>query len=373
MTTNPGLADDAVLRRWTDRIAAARADGGKLAIRGGASKRFFGAAPHGEAFDTTELRGITAYEPSELVITARAGTPLAELEAALQARGQCLPFEPPRFGSGRTGSVGGMVAAGWAGPARWTAGSVRDHVLGATLLNGKGELLQFGGQVIKNVAGYDVSRLLAGSMGVLGVLCEVSLKVLPAAPAQRTLRFEAPQADALRRLNEWAGRPLPLSASAWWQGMLVVRLAGAAPAVRHAAERMGGEAVEADLAQAFWDGLRDQTDEFFTAAAKAITAQRARLWRVSVPATAPGISLPGDELVEWGGALRWWLTDQPAAAVHDAASGRGGHALLWRGAPAAGETALPVVAPPIERLHRRLKDAFDPDHVFNPGRLLAGL
>lgn len=365
---------EAVLGRWADRIAAARADGTGLRIQGGGTQPLpetVAPAPGPSVLDTRELAGITSYEPSELVLTARAGTPLAEVEAALRSRGQCLPFEPPRLGAGAT--VGGMVAAGTAGPARWTAGSVRDHVLGACLLNGRAELLQFGGQVIKNVAGYDVSRLLAGSMGTLGLLCEVSLKVLPTPPEQRTLRLEATREEALRWSNQWAGQPLPLSATAWWRGMLVVRLAGAGPAVALAAQRLGGEVVEPALAEGFWAGLRDQTDEFFSAAARQVAARRARLWCLSLPATAEAPAMQGDELIEWGGARRWWLTDQPAAAVHQAAASRGGHARLWRGRLIEGETALTAPSPVIGMLQQRLKEAFDPDHVFNPRHPLAGL
>jgi len=243
---------DPILTRWIERVRAARADGTQLALRGGHSKAFYGEASQGEPFSTRELRGISSYEPSELVITARAGTALADVEAALADQGQCLPFEPPRLAGGST--VGGMVAAGLAGPARWMAGSVRDHVLGASLLTGRAELLQFGGQVIKNVAGYDVSRLLAGSLGILGVICEVSLKVLPRPGASLTLRFDAEQAQALQWINQWAGQPLPLQASAWWRGALVLRLAGAPTAVQAAARKLGGERIEAPLAQQFWHG-----------------------------------------------------------------------------------------------------------------------
>jgi hypothetical protein len=217
------------------------------------------------------------------------------------------------------GTVGGMVAAGLAGPARATAGGVRDHVLGATLLNGRGELLSFGGQVMKNVAGYDVSRALAGSMGVLGVVCEVSLKVLPVAPASATMRFECGQAEALTRLNAWGGEPLPITGSAWWNGMLVVRLAGARAAVESAQrlfEGQGGEAIDAPLAAVFWRGLRDHGDEFFAAAARAEDAGAA-LWRLGVPATAAPLLLPGEQLIEWSGAQRWWCTSASAATVRD--------------------------------------------------------
>ncbi len=214
------------------------------------------------------LQGISSYEPTELVVTVRAGTPLAELEAALDEKGQCLAFEPPRFEDPdypgiKGGTVGGMVAAGLSGPSRAAMGAVRDHVLGLTLLNGKAEVLSFGGQVMKNVAGYDVSRLMVGALGVLGVICEVSLKVLPRPAATATLRFEMDQASAVQRLNEWGGQPLPLHASAWWNGLLVLRLSGAMAAVNAAAARLGGEVVDPDLAAGFWAGLRDQEDEYF--------------------------------------------------------------------------------------------------------------
>lgn len=370
MTETPVIgATDAVVEHLAERVRAARAAGARLCIQGGRTKDFYGEAPAGEPLSTTELRGIPAYEPSELVITARAGTPLAEVEAALAERGQWLPFEPPRFAD--AGTVGGAVAAGLAGPGRASAGGVRDYVLGATLLNGRGEVLSFGGQVMKNVAGYDVSRLLAGSMGTLGVILEVSLKVLPLPPATATLRFELGQAEALARLNQWAGQPLPLSASAWWDGLLVLRLAGATAAVTAAAQRLGGEPIEPGLAQSFWTGLRDQRDEFFVGALRAIDGGAA-LWRLSVPDTAPPVDLPGEQLIEWHGAQRWWCTPAPAAAVREAAAALGGHATLFRG----GDRAAGVFAPlqtPLDRIHRDLKTAFDPDGVFNPGRLYPGL
>jgi glycolate oxidase FAD binding subunit len=323
------------------------------------------------------LAGISSYEPSELVVTARAGTPLAELEAALAEKGQCLPFEPPRFDD--TSTVGGMVAAGLAGPARAAVGGVRDYVLGAVLLNGRAEVLSLGGQVIKNVAGYDLSRVLAGSLGTLGVICEVSLKVLPIAPATLTLRIEADQASAIRRVNEWGGQPLPLNASAWWDGMLVLRLSGAVAAVQAAQQKIGGEVVDAPMAHAFWQGLRDHADEFFAGAAKAVESG-AGLWRLSVPATTQPLKLPGEQLLEWGGAQRWICTTAPAALLREAAAAAGGHAVLFRasdkhadkaGAPAVSRFA--PLKPPLDRIHREMKLAFDPDGIFNPGRLYAGL
>jgi len=357
------------LATLVDRVRAARADKTPLDIRGGGTKAFYGEAPQGELLDVTGLSGISSYEPSELVVTVQAGTPLPELEATLAAAGQCLPFEPPRFAADST--VGGMVAAGLAGPARAAVGGVRDYVLGATLLNGRAELLNFGGTVMKNVAGYDVSRALAGSMGCLGVICEVSLKVLPQAPATLTLRLEMDEEQAIQRLNEWGGRPLPLNASAWWEDTLVLRLAGAAAAVTAAREALGGEVVEAGLAAGFWRGLRDHGDEFFAGAARAV-GSGATLWRLSVPATTSPLRLSGEQLIEWGGAQRWLCTSMAASAVREAAAAAGGHATLFRTQDKSAGVFTPL-QPPLDRIHRQLKAAFDPEGVFNPGRLYPGL
>ncbi|RVT51488.1 glycolate oxidase subunit GlcE [Rubrivivax albus] len=362
------MADQA-LESLVERIKSAHASKTPLCLRGGGTKDFYGGALQGEVLDLTPLAGISSHEPSELVVTVRAGTPLADLEAALAAHGQCLPFEPPRFAAG--GTVGGMVAAGLAGPARATAGGVRDYVLGATMLNGQGELLSFGGQVMKNVAGYDVSRLLAGSMGVLGVICEVSLKVLPLPPATLTLRFELDQTQALGQVNRWGGQPLPLSASAWWDGMLVLRLSGAAAAVDAAAKQLGGEVVDPVMAASFWNGLRDHTDEFFVGAKKAVDGG-ATLWRLSVPQVIGPIKLPGEQLLEWGGGQRWLCTPLPAAQVREAAANAGGHAVLFRGKDRAAGVFAPL-KPPLDRIHRELKSAFDPAGILNPGRLYPGL
>ncbi|WP_119153646.1 glycolate oxidase subunit GlcE, partial [Caldimonas tepidiphila] len=317
---------DPVLQSLVERVRAAAADGTPLQIRGGGTKDLYGETPRGEPLDVTRLAGISSYEPTELVVTARCGTPLAELEAALADKGQCLPFEPPHLGADAT--VGGMVAAGLSGPSRAAVGAVRDYVLGATLLNGRGDVMSFGGQVMKNVAGYDVSRLLAGSMGTLGVILEVSLKVLPVAPAEATLRFEMKEATALRTLNEWAGRPLPLNASAWWNGTLVLRLRGARAAVASAVAQLGGERIDEAQAQPFWQALREQQDEFFTEAMAAVDGGAA-LWRLSLPQTAPPLQLSGEQLIEWGGAQRWLCTGMPADAVREAARALGGHATLW--------------------------------------------
>ena len=358
---------DAALARLVDQIQTARAAKGTLRIVGGATKDFYGNAASGQPLDVKPLAGISNYEPSELVVTVRAGTLLDELEAALAEQGQHLAFEPPRYVA--RGTVGGMVAAGLAGPARASAGGVRDHVLGATLANGRGQVLTFGGQVMKNVAGYDVSRALAGSMGTLGVICEVSLKVLPLPVATETIRFECDQAEALKRLNAWGGQPLPITASAWWSGMLVLRLAGARAAVDTACTALGGESIDAPLAAAFWRGLRDHGDEYFATAAKAVD-QGAALWRLSLPCAAPPIALQGEQLIEWGGAQRWLVSRADAAMVREAADKAGGHATLLRAKDRSAGAFQPRPAATM-RIQTELMNAFDPDRVFDRARMWA--
>jgi glycolate oxidase FAD binding subunit len=385
------MAMDTALHDLAERIRAAAADATPLCIRGGGTKDFYGETPQGELLDMRALTGITSYEPSELVVTVRAGTPLAELEAALAEKGQCLPFEPPRFrghgngdGTG-TGTVGGMVAAGLSGPARASVGAVRDYVLGATLVNGRGEVLTFGGQVMKNVAGYDVSRVLAGSLGTLGVIAEVSLKVLPVPPAEATLEFACGQADALRLLNEWGGRPLPLNASCWFEhagaGALYLRLRGAVAAVEAACAHLGGERKDNARAAADWQSLRDQQLPWF-ATAEGPDA----LWRLSVPQTAPVLALDGAApLIEWHGGQRWYkAAPEQATRIREIARAAGGHATLFRrpvmsanakaNADADAQDSVPrfdAMSAPVERIQRALMREFDPHGLFNRGRLLA--
>ena len=311
--------------------------------------------------DVTPLAGISAYEPTELVVTARAGTPLVELEAALAAQGQCLAFEPPRLG-GR-GTVGGMVASGLAGPSRASVGSVRDFVLGATMLNGRGELLSFGGQVMKNVAGYDVPRLLAGSWGTLGVLCDVSLKVLPRPVATETLRFTLSAPDALAKLTTWSRQPLPLNASVWHEGVLLLRLSGAQAAVDAARRSLGGEWLDDTIAGPRWDSLRDRTHALWAFAAQGLPAGQ-RLWRLSVAPHAPMLRLRGEGLIEWHGGQRWLLSDEPADAVRAAAAQAGGHAECHVGA-APGEPRSAPLSPVLARLNQQVRASFDPHGLFD--------
>jgi glycolate oxidase FAD binding subunit len=351
---------DAALEPLIDKIRKAAERGRPLRIRGGGSKDFYGQQLHGELLDLRPLAGVVSYEPSELVVTVRAGTRLRELEALLAEHGQCLPFEPPRFGV--AGTVGGMVAAGLSGPARASVGSLRDYVLGAQIINGKGELLSFGGQVMKNVAGYDVSRLMAGAMGTLGVIVQVSLKVLPLPPAEATLLFEWSETTARQQLNRWGGQPLPLNASCWANGQLAVRLRGARAAVQAARQTMGGEAMDQDGATRQWDALRDQALPFFR------LEPGEALWRASVPDTATPLNL-GQTMVEWHGGLRW-LRAAPADAprVREAAARAGGHATLFRGGDGRAAVFTPL-AEPLARIHRALKAEFDPAGILNPGRM----
>jgi len=362
------LRDDA-LADLIDRVASARASGQPLEIRGGGSKRFYGEAPRGEPLDVTALKGISSYEPTELVVTARAGTPLIDLESTLEQHGQCLPFEPPRFDAG--GTVGGMVAAGLAGPARAAVGCVRDHVLGLTLLDGNGEISSFGGQVAKNVAGYDVSRLIVGSWGILGIVCEVSIKVLPIPPAIATVYFECPQREALQLLNAWRAKPLPLNASAWHENRLYVRLSGARAAVNAACRELGGTPLAPASALEWWSSVRDQRHDFFSVPADALRGGEC-LWRLSVPATTAALDVPGEQFVEWQGALRWLRSAASAADIRALAARAGGHATLVRAADKNAGAFAPLNEV-LMRIHRNLKQAFDPRHIFNPGRLYAGL
>lgn len=338
-----------------DRIRAAVADDEALSIVGGSSKAFLGRRTQARALHVGAHRGIVSYEPSELVVTARGGTRLRDLEAALDERGQMLAFEPPRFAD--TDTLGGTVAAAQSGPRRPWAGAVRDFVLGVRLLDGKGEILSFGGQVMKNVAGYDLSRLMAGAMGTLGILLEVSLKVLPRPERETTLRFELDAARSIDRVSEWSQRPLPLSGAFHEGGCLRLRLSGREAGVEAAALRLGGEREEGP---GVWTGLRDQRHAFFR--------DSAPLWRISVPPASAPLALPGETLIDWGGALRWTKTGAAPEAVRDAATRLGGHAMLFRNGDRDGAVYHPL-APGLERLHRRLKETFDPGRLLNRGRM----
>lgn len=339
-----------------EQVRDALAEGRALAIRGGDSKAFLGRPVAGECLDTRAHRGIVSYDPTELVVTARAGTPLAELNAVLAEAGQMLPCEPPPL-DGAT--VGGMVAAGLSGPRRPWSGSVRDFVLGCRVITGHGQHLRFGGEVMKNVAGYDLSRLMAGSLGCLGVLTEVSLKVLPVPRLTRHLQIEMPEARALQSLAAWGQEPLPIAAAAYQDGALRLRLEGGEGSVNAACERFGGAPLDA----AYWDALNTRRLPFF--------ADPRPLWRLSLPSAVPPLALPGDALLDWGGAQRWLKSDAPAETLRAIVGELGGHASCHT--PGVTDSPLEPLSAPLARYHRQLKAALDPQGLFNPGRMYAGL
>jgi glycolate oxidase FAD binding subunit len=353
-------ADRSVLEAWRERIATAARSGTPLRLRGAGTKDFYGENVAGEVMELRGWCGIVDYDPSELVISVRSGTPLSEVEAALAAHDQFLAFEPPAFGADPT--IGGVIAAGLSGPRRMFAGAARDFVLGTRLLTAQGEALRFGGKVMKNVAGFDVSRLLCGSLGILGILTEVSLKVLPRPRVEETRRLELSAGEAVATFNRWAALPLPLSGAAWSQGGAWVRLSGAPAAVRAAREQIGGDPVAASLADRFWSDLRHCQLPLFAAES---------LWRLSLPPAAPPLDIPVEPLIDWGGALRWYANVPPEITVRERARAAQGTALHWRGAEPGGRFhPLPAT---VASLHRRLKERFDPGGLFNPGRLIAGL
>ncbi len=353
---------DPALEALCARIRSAAQAGTPLRIRGGGTKDFYGGILDGEILDTRVYAGIIDYEPTELVLTARAGTSLAAIESAMRARGQMLAFEPPHFG--RDATLGGAVAAGLSGPRRAYAGAVRDLMLGVKIIDGTGEALAFGGKVMKNVAGFDVSRLMAGALGTLGVITEVSLKCLPLPRSEATIAFASSADDAIRRVNEWGGQPLPLSATAYHDGQLRVRLSGAQPAVEAASRKLGGEAVAE--AEAFWTSVREHTHPFFAAVGERT------LWRLSVRCTAPYTDLGGEQLVEWGGALRWIAAGAKVepAKLRAWAAAQGGHATQFRGGERAGDVFHPLPAT-LASVHAKLKAVFDPKGILNRGRLVA--
>jgi glycolate oxidase FAD binding subunit len=348
-----------LLATWQERVRHAAATNTPLRVVGAGTKDFYGQELCGEPFETLGYAGVVDYDPTEMVITARCGTPLAELERTLHAGGQMLGFEPPQFG--RAATVGGCVAAGLAGPRRPYAGAVRDLLLGVRLLDGRGDDLNFGGRVMKNVAGFDVSRVIAGSLGTLGIVLEVSLKCQPLPKVEASRVLELNDDEAIACMNRWGGQPLPVSATCYYDGRLHVRFAGAEGAVSTALREVGGEPLaEADR---FWDALREQEHAFFSA------EPGTPLWRLSVRTTTPFTDLGGAQLVEWGGGLRWIKASaSEASRLRVWAREHGGHATLYRAADkAAGAFQRPDEA--LLRIQRELKSAFDPNGILNRHRL----
>ncbi|MEP6941656.1 MAG: glycolate oxidase subunit GlcE [Betaproteobacteria bacterium] len=353
----------ALVASWRERIRAAAQVNAPLRIVGGGTKDFYGRELIGERFETAEHRGITDYDPTELVVTARCGTLLVEVEQALAGQRQMLAFEPPHFGEGAT--LGGCIAAGLSGPRRPYAGAVRDVVLGVRVLDGRGDELRFGGRVMKNVAGFDVSRLVVGSLGTFGVILEASIKCLPQPRLEQTIAVELGADAALGRFAEWSPLPLAISASCWCADRLTLRLSGAESAIAHAAHRIGGETIDASEAGAHWRNVRDHRHAFFGASPGA-------LWRASVRATAPQPAIAAPSMIEWSGALRWFVTDSPheGALIREWARAHGGHATLFRGGDKSAEIFQPL-PDAMMTLHRQLKSGFDPSGIFNPRRMYA--
>ena len=353
-----GPVDSDAANELCERVREAAATGTPLCARGGRTKTFYGEPVDAADLDLSSHRGIVNYAPSELVLTARAGTPLARVEELLAEHLQHLPFEPPRFGDGAT--IGGTVACGLSGPCRPWSGATRDLVLGTRVINGEGELLRFGGEVIKNVAGYDISRLMTGSLGTLGVITEVSVKVLPMPEQSVTLVQEQDDNSALQAFLQWRRRALPLSGLAHFEHRSYIRLSGNSAAIEEAIAVIGGEQVEGT---GIWHDLREQQLAFF--------ASPGPLWRISVAPATPALFPESRTLIDWGGGLRWLRGEQDAAVIRAAAANAGGHATCLNANP-----DVPVfhpLEPALFALHKRVKHAMDPHGIFAPGRMYRSL
>jgi glycolate oxidase FAD binding subunit len=351
-------AEDDLTDALAEQVRIAAANRTPLRIVGGDTKAFYGRAIAGEPLDLAGHRGIIACEPTELVLTARAGTPLGEIEDRLAQHGQRLGFEPPHFGPAST--IGGVVAAGLAGARRPFAGAVRDFVLGATVLDGRGEVLKFGGQVFKNVAGFDAFRLMAGALGGLGVILDVSLRVAPMPQREIGLALEMNSEAARQWLTRTLGGATPISGAFHDGEQLHLRLSGGAAGVDGLARELGGR----DEALSFWENLQAFRHPAFD--------DDGPLWRVTLPQTAGPFALGETIAWDWAGALRWVRSDAEPAAIWRAAAEAHGHATLWRGAAPGDDVFQPLPAP-LLALHQRLKAAFDPAGVLNPGRMYGAL
>lgn len=345
--------------QFQERVKAAVAAAKPLRIVGGGTKDFYGRSLQGDILDVSQHRGVVDYEPTELVITVRSATRLTEVKQVLSEAGQMLAFEPPGFGEAAT--IGGTIACGFSGPRRPYTGAARDFVLGVKCINGRGDLLEFGGQVMKNVAGYDVSRLMTGALGSLGLLTQISLKVLPVPEFETTLVLSLDAASAIETMNQLAGRPLPLSAASHDGEKLSIRLSGTEQGVRAAMREIGGE-VQAS--NDYWEALNGQTLPFFK--------QVGMLWRLSVAAATPTLPLSGDCLLDWGGGLRWLRSDDDDNTIRTCVENAGGHTIQFRNGDRSGEIFHPL-AHTVMTMHRNLKVAFDPESILNPGRQYAEL
>lgn len=339
-----------------EQVHAAIAQAAPVRIVGGGTKEFYGAPALGAPLVVTGHTGIVTYEPAELVVTVRAGTRLATLEEVLGAHGQMLGCEPPHFGSAAT--VGGMIATGLSGPRRPYAGSVRDYVLGLRCLTGDGAVQSFGGRVIKNVAGFDIGRAMVGALGTLGVILEVTLKVVPMPELERTVCIDPAGADPIEIMSALSMQH-GLSACCLAEGLVYARFSGVERSVLEAVARNGGR-LHRD-GDRFWAELREHRLPFFE--------DLRPLWRLSLAGTAPPLPVPGAWILDWGGAQRWLKTERPATLVRAQTASHGGHATAFRG-HAEGVPVFHPLEAPLQRLHDRLKAAFDPRGILNRGRLL---
>jgi len=345
-------------------VIQAIADKAPLRIVGNDSKQFYGNEAVGTPLSLKQHSGIIDYEPSELFITVRAGTRVVDIEAALAQHNQMLPFEPPCFSPDAT--IGGVLACGFSGPRRPFVGAARDVILGCKLLNGKGEVLNFGGRVMKNVAGYDVSRLMVGALGTLGVMLEVTLKVLPRPEMELSLAHTLRTQEALDVMNARVGKPLPVTGVSYDGEAMVLRLSGTETAVKAARQKMAGDTL--DYGEHYWQSLKEHSHYFFQV--------EQPLWRLSLASGTLPLGLPGQWLFDWGGALRWLVSDMPAGDIRDAVAAEGGHATLFRGKEYYRYGAVDVFHPlpgPLLAIHQRLKQAFDPHGLFNRGRFHADI
>lgn len=343
------------MKDFIEQIRAAIDANSPLCIQGNGSKRFYGNTCSASPLTTSGHQGIISYQPEELVVTARAGTSIREIQATLAEKGQVLAFEPPDFAPG--GTLGGMIAAGFSGPARPWRGSLRDALLGISLINGKGESLKLGGEVIKNVAGYDASRLMAGAFGSLGLIVEASVRTIPAPEMTVTRAISMDAASGLLEMQRIGRSPLPVSGAAWHQGTTYLRFSGNSAGVQAAIAQIGGKTIENNE---FWDTLNNHQLTFF---------RDQPVWRLSLPPATAHLDLPGDQLIDWGGAQRWLIADEHDASIPAIASNNGGHAVIFRG----GEPRPQTLPDSLARLHQNLKNAFDPQRIFNPERVYQDL
>lgn len=344
------------------QVSAALANNQPVNIRAGGSKSFLGLNSSSDVLDVAGHSGIVSYEPSELVITARSGTPLAQIKQVLAEQNQALPFEPPAYGPGAT--LGGTMACSLSGPARPYTGAARDYALGCRIINGRSEVLRFGGEVMKNVAGYDVTRLMTGAMGTLGVILDFSLKVLPQTETELTLAHRTDIASALTLMQALAGRSQPVTASAYHDGVMYTRLAGTGNAVAATAKTLAGDTHNDS---GFWSDLREHQLDFFNSSLP--------LWRISVPPLTEPLNLSGNCLYDWAGTQRWLFSEESASNIRQQTERAGGHAQLYR-ADETLKAEVGVFHPPssaVMDLHRNLKKEFDPAGILNPGRLYPGL